>query len=101
MVSRKTREFGIRMAIGARRKDVLGFVMSRAFMLVLIGIGCGLPCALAEAQFMRGMLYQTPPFDIPVFASSPTLMVFAALAAAYMPAKRAATVDPMVALKYE
>jgi len=100
-VARRTREIGIRMALGARAGNVLRLVLGETLLLVLIGIALGLPAALAATRLTEGLLFgltATDPFTI---ALATLVMIAVASLAGWMPARRAARVDPMVALRYE
>jgi predicted permease len=100
-VAGRTNEIGIRMALGARGRDVLWLILREAALLVGVGVGVGLPAALAAARLATGLLYGVTPAD-PVSVSLAVLLLFAVAAlACYLPARRATKVDPMVALRYE
>jgi predicted permease len=100
-VSQRTREIGIRMALGAQRNDVLRMVLWQGMKLTSTGVVIGLVGALATAQLLRGLLYGVSPMDLVTFISVPLLLALVALLACLLPARRAAKVDPMVALRYE
>ncbi|MGA8183750.1 MAG: ABC transporter permease [Terriglobia bacterium] len=100
-VARRTSEIGIRVALGADRSTVLRMVMREGLILALVGIAIGLPAALAANRLVSGMLFGLSPTDpLSMTAASITLLALA-LVACYIPARRAAKVDPMVALRYE
>jgi ABC-type antimicrobial peptide transport system permease subunit len=92
---------GIRVALGASYGDVLGLVLRKGALLAGAGVALGIPAALAVSRVMGSLLYGTSPRDLTVFAGVPVLLVLVALAASYLPARRAAKVDPMVALRHE
>ncbi|HEX3821978.1 MAG TPA: ABC transporter permease [Candidatus Sulfotelmatobacter sp.] len=100
-VSRRTREIGVRMALGAQRASVLNMILRDAAVLLLVGIGVGIGAALASASVLKSILFGTTPRDPWVMASVCAAVAVVGLAAAYIPALRAAKVDPMVALRYE
>jgi putative ABC transport system permease protein len=100
-VARRTQEIGIRIALGARRANVLRMVVAEGVALVMAGIGIGLAGALALTRFLSSLLFGVEPRDPLTFAAVPLLLTVVALLAAYIPARRAAKVDPIVALRYE
>lgn len=100
-VSRRTREIGVRVALGASRRDVLGLVLGRAMRLAGLGLVLGLLAALAAGRVLRSLLLGVSGSDPLTFASIGALLAAVALLASWLPALRAARVDPMTALRYE
>lgn len=101
LVGERTREIGVRLAMGASREDVLRMVLRRATLLMGIGLGAGLVMAFALARMAANLLRGVSPNDPIVFASITALIAMVALAASWIPARRAATVEPMAALRDE
>jgi predicted permease len=100
-VSQRTREIGIRVALGADRGQVTGMVLRQGARIVIIGLVLGMAGALAAAQLIRSQLYSQSGIDPVTFVGVPLILAAAALLATYLPARRAASVDPIQALKYE
>lgn len=101
MVSQRTGEMGIRMALGARRRDVVLMVLWRGMALTLTGVAIGVAGALASAKFMRSLLFEVNPADPTIVAGVSFLLIAVALAACVNPARKAASVDPLQALRAE
>lgn len=100
-VNTRTREFGIRLALGARAHDVLSFVMARGLRLILPGVAMGIAGAWALSRFMESLLFGVGSRDLVAFGAGPVLMIVVAAAGCYVPARRATQVDPQVALRSE
>jgi putative ABC transport system permease protein len=100
-VAQRTREIGIRLALGAQRRDVLWLVVGKGAVLALIGVATGITGAFGLTRFLSGLLYEVKPIDAISFLSVSLLLIAVALLACYIPALRATKVDPMVALRYE
>jgi len=100
-VARRTKEIGVRIALGAQPRRVIAMVLTGAGRLVAIGVALGLPAAWAGSLWVQSMLFGVKPADPTTIAGAIAVLMSAALAAAYLPARRAARVDPMVALRHE
>jgi ABC-type antimicrobial peptide transport system permease subunit len=100
-VSQRTKEIGIRMALGAEARAVQGMVVRGGMKLALLAVVLGLPMALGAARLATSMLYGVRPYDVVVFATVPVLLLLVALLASWIPSRRASRVDPMVALRVD
>jgi predicted permease len=100
-VAQRTREIGVRMALGARQRDVVALVVRQGMLLVASGLATGLALALLLAPAIRSLLVGIAPFDPVTFAGTAALLALVAGVATYLPARRAARIDPLIALRYE
>ena len=100
-VARRTNEIGIRMALGADGRNVLGVVLRAALAQVGMGLGIGMPAALAGGRVLAGQLYGVKSYDPMIIGVAAAVLAACAVLAASVPARRAMKVDPMVALRYE
>lgn len=101
LVTQRTNEIGIRMALGALQKDVLAMIAAQGVKIAFAGISIGLIAAVMLTRGMRSLLFNVSPFDLVTLAAVAALLLIVTLAACYLPARRAAQVDPMVALRHE
>jgi putative ABC transport system permease protein len=101
LVTQRTREIGIRMALGARRGDVLSLVLGRGITLAAAGVALGVGGAIASTRVLETMLYEVKPGDLETYLVIAGVLLGVALAASYIPARRAAWVDPSSALRAE
>ena len=100
-VTRRTREIGIRVAVGAQRENVLWLVLRETLTLALLGIAIGIPSALVATRLIATMLFGVSPTDVPTITAVSLLLLLVALFAGYLPARRASAIDPIVALRAE
>jgi putative ABC transport system permease protein len=100
-VSQRTREIGVRMALGAQRKDIIRLVVGQGAVLILPGIAIGLLGALALTQYIKSLLFNVGPADVFTYSTVSLLLAMVALVACYLPARRATKVEPMIALRHD
>ena len=100
-VTQRTHEIGIRMAIGARPRDVFRMILGQGMKLALIGVAIGLLLAFALTRLMATMLFGVEPTDVPTFAAISILLISVAVLACYLPGRRATKVEPTISLRYE
>ncbi|HEU0253503.1 MAG TPA: FtsX-like permease family protein, partial [Pyrinomonadaceae bacterium] len=100
-VTQRTREIGVRIALGAQWRDVLKLILTSGMSLVIIGLALGLAGALALTRLMTTLLFEVSPTDPITFVAVALCVIFATLLACYIPARRATKVDPLIALRYE
>jgi putative ABC transport system permease protein len=100
-VTQRTREIGIRMALGAQRPAVMRLVLGQSLALVAVGLTIGLAGAAGVTRYLEGLLFGLTPLDASTFAGAAVLFGSVAVVASYLPARSAATVDPIVALRAE
>jgi putative ABC transport system permease protein len=100
-VTQRTHEIGIRMAIGARPRDVFTMILGHGMKLALIGVAIGLLLAFLLTRLMETMLFGVAPTDVPTFAGISILLISVAVLACYLPGRRATKVEPTVSLRYE
>jgi ABC-type antimicrobial peptide transport system permease subunit len=100
-VSQRTREIGIRMALGAQQRDLVGMFVGHALILAGVGVVCGLGAAFGLMRLMSSLLFQVSPADPVTYAAVSLCLVATAVLASYLPSRRAATVDPVDALRAE
>ena len=100
-VARRTREIGIRMALGADASSTLGMILAEGLKVTAVGVGLGLLLAIGLGRLLAGFLYDVRAIDPLVLGAAPVVLTLVALCACYLPARRASRVDPMIALRYE
>ena len=101
LVSQRHREIAVRIAVGARAADIRDLVLREALVVAVLGMAVGLAAAVGLTRFMSAILYETSPLDVTTFVGVSLLMLAVALVASYLPARRAAAIDPIRALRWE
>jgi putative ABC transport system permease protein len=100
-ISQRTGEIGLRMALGARRGDILRIVLNEAALIVIAGVGAGLLGSLLLTRFLQTLLFNVKPTDPLTFGTLTMLLASVALLASFIPARKASRIDPLVALRHE
>ena len=100
-VSQRTREIGVRIAIGAQRATVYNLILKESATLIAIGLAIGLICSVAASALMKNLLFGVRSWDVPTLFAVAAVLTIATLAASFIPARRAASVDPVEALRAE
>jgi putative ABC transport system permease protein len=100
-VSQRVREIGIRIALGAQPSKILGMILGQGLLLAALGVGIGLVGALAVTGLVKSLLFEVTPTDPATFVGVAVVLVAAAIMASYLPARRAAAIDPIEALRTE
>jgi putative ABC transport system permease protein len=100
-VRQRTRELGVRVALGARPSDLLSMILAQSMRVAMLGVAIGLVAALGLTRLVASLLYGISPVDPATFVAIPTLLTTVAMLASYVPARWATRVDPMVALRHE
>jgi ABC-type antimicrobial peptide transport system permease subunit len=100
-ISQRTGEIGLRMALGARRGDILRVVLNEAALIVIAGVGAGLLGSLLLTRFLQNLLFDIKPTDPLTFGALTILLAGVALLASFIPARKASRIDPLVALRHE
>ncbi len=101
LVSQRTHELGVRIALGAQRRDIFKLILGQGTLLIFAGLALGLTAAFISTRFLSSLLFGVGATDPLTFLSTPTLLGMVALLACYIPARRATRVDPLVALRSE
>jgi ABC-type antimicrobial peptide transport system permease subunit len=101
LVTQRTQEIGLRMALGAQRSDVFKLIVGKGMRLVIIGMAIGLVASLALTRVMGSLLFEVTPTDALTFVIVSVVLLTVALLACYIPARRATNVDPLTSLRYE
>jgi ABC-type antimicrobial peptide transport system permease subunit len=100
LVSQRTQEMGVRMALGAQRRDVVLLILSRGTKIAMLGVGTGIAGAVGLTHMMQSLLFEVSPAEPSILVGAATLLIFMTLAACIIPARRAASIDPVRALRH-
>jgi predicted permease len=100
-IERRRTEIGIRVALGAQRRDVVGLALRQTILMTVLGVLAGVAAAAAVTHYLQALLFGVAPLDPITFIAAPALLIAVALCASYLPARRATTIDPMIALRCE
>jgi putative ABC transport system permease protein len=100
-VAQRTQELGLRIALGAQRSDIFRLVLGQGLAVTIVGVVMGLASSFALTRYLSSLLFEVSPNDPTIIGSVVAVMILVALAASYFPTRRAANVDPLVALRYE
>ena len=101
VVGRRTKEIGVRMALGAQRRNVLQLVLRQGATMTALGVAAGLAGAVALTRYLESLLFGLAPLDVPTYAVVAAAFAAVALLASYLPARRATLIDPLAALRHE
>jgi len=100
-VTGRTSEIGIRMALGAQRNRVLWLVLRESLLLIVIGVGIGIPAIFGAGRWVASLLFGVKPADVAALSTAAAILFGAGILACYIPARRATRIEPTVALRYE
>jgi ABC-type antimicrobial peptide transport system permease subunit len=101
MVTQRTQEIGIRIALGAQRSDIMRLVLRNGMMLLVLGVVLGVGGAFSVSRYIQSLLFEVKSTDAMTFAVVPLILALVAFVACYLPARRAMRVDPIIALRFD